>query len=127
MKKLMLRTLVAVLIVQVLFFGSTSVVSAEEMTCPEHSRVDIDIKPGSYPNTINLSSQGVVAVAVLTTQGAQGFNASQFMPIMAHLSDASMAMTMGCVGADAIRWKLDDVDGDGQLDLVFFFRIQELN
>lgn len=124
MKKLILSTLVAVLALPVWFLGGARVVHAEEMTCPEHTVVTVDIKPGDDPDKINLSANGLLPVAVLTTQD---FDAGQFTPEMAHLSDASIAMTMGCVGADAVRWNYADVNDDGQLDLVFFFRIQELN
>src|SRR6266540_2065012 len=122
MKKLIFGTLITTLVLQVLFFDNLSAVRAEEMSCPLPTYVTIDIKPGNSQNRIKLSSNGVLAVAVLTTQD---FDASQFTPEMAHLSDASIAMT--CEGAAAIRWKLEDVNGDRQLDLVFFFRIQDLD
>lgn len=124
MKKLILSSLVAVLALPVWFLGGATAVHAEEMTCPDHTAVTVDIKPGDDPNKINLSANGLLPVAVLTTQD---FDAGQFTPEMAHLSDASIAMTMGCVGADAVRWNYADVNDDGRLDLVFFFRIQELN
>jgi len=44
---------------------------------PPVIEVDIDIKPGSDPNSINLKSKGVVPVAVLTTDG---FDASTVDP-----------------------------------------------
>jgi hypothetical protein len=122
MKKLMLKLLVIGLLVHSLFFANPSAVGAQEMTCPPPTSVTIDIKPGGYPNKINLSANGLLTVAVLTTQD---FEATKFAPEMAHLSDASIAM--GCMGAPAIRWKLDDVNGDGRLDFVFFFRIQDLD
>ena len=124
MKKLILRTLVTILVLQALYLVSPSTVQAEEMTCPPPMPVDIEIKPGEYPNKINRSAKGLLPVAVLTTQD---FDASLFTPAMAHLSDATIAMTMGCVGADAVRWNYADVNRDGQLDLVFFFKIPELN
>lgn len=94
------------------------------MTCPPPTPVTIDIKPGNSQNRVKLSPQGTLAVAVLTTQD---FDASQFTPEMAHLNDANTAMTESCTGASAQRWSLDDENGDGQLDLVFFFKIQDLN
>ncbi len=97
---------------------------AEEMTCPEHTPVLIDIYPESYPNQINPYSNGLVPVAVLTTTD---FDASLFSPEMAHLSDAATAMSGGCAGAMAVRWKFGDVNSDGKPDIVFFFRIQELD
>jgi hypothetical protein len=75
--------------------------------------VDIDLKPGSDPNSINLGSKGVVPVAVLTTDD---FDASTFDPD-----------TVLFAGAQPVRWTLEDVDGDGDLDLLFHFKTQELN
>jgi len=126
MKNLLIRVLVFFLLIGGLSFLSWSSASAEEMTCPDHTAVNIDIKPGGYPNKINLSSSGLLPVAVLTTQD---FNASLFItePEMAHLSDAGTAMTQSCAGPTAVRSVLDDVNRDGQPDLVFFFRTQDLN
>ena len=100
-----------------------SPVYADSMICPAHTPVTIDIKPGGYPNNINLSSRGLLAVAVLTTDT---FDASLFTPEMAHLSDAA-AMEEACMGSAYVRWAREDVDGDGRLDLVFFFAIQSLD
>jgi hypothetical protein len=46
---------------------------------------------------------------------------------MAYMADASTTMTMPCSGAMAIRWALEDVNGDHKPDLVFFFSTQDLN
>ena len=94
------------------------------MTCPDHTPVTIHIKHGSYPNSIKLASSGVVPVAVLTTSN---FDASQFTPEMAHLSDATIGMTAGCTSATAVRWARNDVNNDGRPDLVFFFNTQNLD
>jgi hypothetical protein len=75
--------------------------------------VEIDIKPGSDPNSINLGSKGVVPVAVLTTDD---FDASTVDP-----------GTVKFAGAQPVRWAMEDVDGDGDLDLLFHFKTQELN
>jgi len=74
--------------------------------------VSIDIKPGSYPNSINLKSKGVVAVAVLTTVD---FDASTVDPA-----------TVEFAGATPLRWTLEDVDNDGDLDMLFHFDTQTL-
>ena len=124
MKSLLFRVPAMVLCLGALFFPAWSPIHAAEMTCPEHTLVTIDIKPGSYPNSINLGSRGVVPVAVLTTAA---FDASQFTPEMAHLSDATTAMTTNCTGAMAVRWARDDVNNDGRLDLVFFFNTQNID
>ncbi|HLO32886.1 MAG TPA: hypothetical protein VK249_27325 [Anaerolineales bacterium] len=124
MRNLMLKVLVSVLALQALFFASPAVVQAQETTCPPPTPVSVDIKPGDYPNQIKLSARGVLPVALL---GTPDFNAGQFTPEMAHLSDAVLATTTECAGAAAIRWNYEDVNSDGRLDLVFFFRIQDLN
>jgi len=75
--------------------------------------VDIDIKPGSDPNSINLKSKGVVPVAVLTTDD---FNANTVVP-----------ETVVFAGTEPVRSTLQDVDDDGDLDMLFHFKTQDLN
>ena len=76
-------------------------------------QASIDIKPGSDPNSINLKSKGVVPVAVLTTDD---FDASTIDPV-----------TVTFAGASPLRWALEDVDNDGDMDMLFHFKTQELN
>jgi hypothetical protein len=75
--------------------------------------VEVDIKPCSYPNSINLGSKGVTPVAVLTTDS---FDASTIDPI-----------TVEFAGALPLRWVLEDVDYDGDIDMLFHFKTQELD
>ena len=77
------------------------------------SEVAIDIKPGGSPNSINLKSKGVVPVAVLT---AAGFDAATVDPATVLFADAA-----------PVRWTLEDVDGDGDADMLFDFKTQDLN
>lgn len=74
--------------------------------------VAIDIKPGSNPNSINLKSKGVVPVAVLTTNE---FDASTINP-----------STVVFAGASPLRWSMEDVDNDGDGDLVLHFETGDL-
>jgi hypothetical protein len=74
--------------------------------------VAIDIKPGSFPNSINLKSKGVVPVAILTTPD---FNV-----------DDVAVNTVMFAGAAPVRFSFEDVDLDGDSDLVFHFRTQDL-
>ena len=74
--------------------------------------VQVDIKPGSYPNSINLGSKGVVPVAVLTTVD---FDASTVNPASVYFA-----------GAAPVRWVMEDVDYDGDMDMLFFFKTQGL-
>jgi len=75
--------------------------------------VEIDIKPGSDDNSINLKSKGVVPVAVFTIAG--GLDAGTINPD-----------TVLFAGASPERWKLCDVDGDGDDDRLFHFKTENL-
>lgn len=112
---------IALLVLPLLFLARPSAARAEEMTCPTPLPVVVDVKPADAVNQIKLSSRGVLPVAVLSTAD---FDASMFMPMMAHLNDAMAPMD--CSGAAAVRWSYSDVNGDGLVDLVFFFRVQDL-
>ena len=124
MKTRLLRILVLALTSGTLFIPTVSPVQADDMTCPTHTPVAIDIRPGSTVNPVNLGAQGLLPVAVLTTSD---FDSRLFSPEMAHLTDAATDLTLGCAGAMAVRWVWDDVNGDRRPDLVFFFRIADLN
>jgi len=77
--------------------------------------IEIDIKPGSDPNSINLKSKGKIPVAVLTTDT---FDATQV--------DWETVM-FGPNGATEAhgRSHVKDIDGDGDADLVLHFKTQE--
>jgi hypothetical protein len=77
------------------------------------SEMKIDIKPGNEQNNINLKSKGVVPVAILTTDN---FDATTVDPATALLA-----------GASPVRWTLEDVDGDGDTDILFHFDTEKLN
>lgn len=74
--------------------------------------IDIDIKPGSDPNSINLKSKGVVPVAILTNGS---FDANDVDPA-----------TVEFAGATPLRWAIEDVDYDGDMDMIFHFKTREL-
>lgn len=77
----------------------------------ESMQVGIDIKPGAFPNSINLGSNGVVPVAILSTQT---FDARQVDPASVQLAGAHVKVKgNGTPIAD-----LKDVNGDGRMDLV---------
>ena len=82
-------------------------------TCPFPLLVSIDIRPGTFPNAINLSSQGRIPVAILTTDC---FDAATV--------DASTVL-FGPDGAEAVHHALKDVDGDGDVDMILHFLTQD--
>jgi hypothetical protein len=89
--------------------------------------VYVDIKPGSWPNPINVGSKGIFTVAIC---GTKNFDANTVDPTTVKLYIAGIAQ-----GVSPIRWSYQDVatpyigpsgggqalGGDGYLDLVFFF------
>jgi hypothetical protein len=79
---------------------------------PEPTSITIDIKPGDGPNVINPKSKGVIPVAILSIGS---FDATKVDPMM---------VGFGPGGASAVKAAIEDVDGDGQLDMVLFFRTQ---
>jgi hypothetical protein len=75
--------------------------------------VDIDIKPGSDPNSINPRSKGVIPVAVL---GSGDFDAMQ-------VDAATVGFGPGAAPPKRAG-QVTDVNGDGFVDVVFHFRTQ---
>jgi hypothetical protein len=73
--------------------------------------VTVDIKPGAFPNTINLASNGTVPVAVVSTVE---FDAATVDPRTVTLAGAPVRRH----GNGAPMASLEDANGDGLLDLV---------
>ena len=83
--------------------------------------VDIDIKPGSDPNSINLGSKGVIPVAIFSTPG---FDATQVDPETVELGGAGVAVRGK--GNKSLAHQ-EYVNGDGLLDLVIQVETENLN
>ena len=77
-------------------------------------QVTIDIKPGEFPNSINPRSNGVIPIAILTTAT---FDATTVDPT---------TVLFGATGTEAaaVNSALQDVDGDGDTDLLLLFNTQ---
>jgi hypothetical protein len=74
--------------------------------------VEIDIKPGSDTNPINLQARGRIPVAILTTEA---FDAAEVDP-----------GTVRFAGAEPVHSAHEDVDADGDIDLLLLFHIHKL-
>jgi uncharacterized repeat protein (TIGR01451 family) len=98
--------------------------------------VAINIKPGSFPNSINIRSNGVIPVAVLTTDAGEyglplAFDATTIDPLSVRFGPEAVAWAGG--GAPEAHGRghledsieLDETTSDGDLDLVLHFRTQE--
>ena len=73
--------------------------------------VAIDIKPGTFPNPINLGSNGTIPVAILSTAD---FDAGQVDPTTVTLASAPVKLK----GQGTPMASLEDVNGDGRRDLL---------
>jgi hypothetical protein len=102
-----------------LFFGDGTAGANARVDIANYSfvqfiAVQIDIKPGSFPNNINPGNNGVIPVAILTT-GA--FDATTVDPMSVRFGPNGAVEAHG-------RGHIEDADGDGDLDLVLHFRTQ---
>lgn len=94
--------------------GSYSGVTGMDYATIKYSQmitVTIDIKPGSYPNSINPDSNGVIAVAILSTGT---FDATDVDPLTVKFGHNGATETHG-------TGHFEDVNGDSLLDLVLHF------
>ncbi|MHC4558820.1 MAG: hypothetical protein ACYTFW_14860 [Planctomycetota bacterium] len=107
-----------------LFTGRISCVSGASVLLDTETKdldleVQIDIKPDSNPNIINLCSNGVVPVAILSDET---FDATKVLPETVYFAGASVAMH----GKDKYMAHEKDVDEDGYDDMLLHFRTNEL-
>jgi hypothetical protein len=82
--------------------------------------VQIDVKPESTDNTVNLGSNGVVPVAILSTST---FDATQVDPATVTLAGSGVAVRGK--GSNYLARK-SDVNGDGYVDLVLNVETENL-
>ena len=95
-----------------LLFHSDTPIILVDTGGPSTISVQIDIKPGSDPNPINPGSNGVIPVAILTTDS---FDASTVDPGTVTLAGAEVAVRGK---SEKTMARLEDIDGDGDDDLM---------
>ena len=81
--------------------------------------ININIKPNSDPNSINIRGAEKVAVAILTTPA---FDATTVVPGTVIFTGASVARK----NSGRLMFSLKDVDLDGDTDMLVHFLIEEL-
>lgn len=88
----------------------------------EEIQILLDIKPNLVPNSIDPNNQGVLPAAILTTSTGTGellnFDATTVDPL---------SLVFGPLGAREThnRGHIQDVDGDGDLDLILHFKTED--
>jgi hypothetical protein len=109
--------------------GSYGVVKITDLTVTGILRVidaTIDIKPGSYPNSVCLKDQGLLPVAIL---GSGQLDVADICPdsIVLGMDPCFVDLaTRGPAKAPKLAFSYEDVDGDGTMDMMVFFSVQEL-
>lgn len=83
------------------------------------TKVDVDIKPGDDSNHVNLKSGGKTPIAILSTAA---FDASAIDPLTVTVAGAPVSLR----GNGSTASSLEDVNGDGLLDLVVHVSTQAL-
>jgi hypothetical protein len=82
--------------------------------------VEVEVKPGGNPNRVNLRSRGLLAVAILSSES---FDATAIDPSTVLVAGAPVAVRGKC----KCMAHLEEVDGDGLVDLVVQVEVQELD
>jgi len=88
---------------------------------PTVTEVTIDIKPGNMVNLINLSSNGLIPVAILTTDS---FGATTVDPSSVCLGDDDNPSQRDCTEAHG-KGHIEDVNGDGRPDLLLHYEVSQ--
>ena len=92
------------------------------MPDPSVTYTTIDIKPGSYPNSINPSSNGLIPVAIL---GSDTFDVTAVDWTTLEFGSDSSSPVHDLNDPAVIAEHTVDVDDDGDSDLVLHFRTSE--
>ncbi len=105
-------------------FNSEAVVinDISVLIVPEPTTLLVDIKPGSDTSPVNLKSKGVLPVAILGTDEFDVNNVN----IDSLLFGDALLIDFGGTAVSPLRSGLEDVSGDGLLDLILKFSTRDL-
>ena len=113
----LLRPLTLISLFALLFFPAGQLALAHEEH--PHMHAEIDIKPGSYPNSINIRSNGKVPVAL--------FGSDMFAVTSVDIASVRLhPMDRPEGGAPVNKFAYTDLNSDGYLDIIFHFRTQAI-
>lgn len=101
--------------------GKGGVATATVFVTVNPGRLGIDIKPGSSPNSINLGSNGVVPVAILSTET---FDATALNPETVFLEGTGVALRGK---GNKYMSHSEDVNGDAIADLIVQIQTENLD
>jgi len=101
--------------------GPDTIYFSIDTLTPSAIQVKIDIKPTTYPNDIQPKNKGITPVAILTTGPSDNvatFDAANVDPA---------TVVFGSTGTEAApsHYALEDVDRDGDIDLILHFNTQD--
>lgn len=94
--------------------ASGNIATATQVVTVKRFPINIDVKPGDNNNTVNLKSKGVTPIAVLTDGN---FDATT-------LDVSSLRFGLGAAFESHGKGHIEDVDGDGDNDLILHFDTQ---
>lgn len=101
--------------------GAGDFALARYLGAPSATTVVVDVKPGNEDNVVPLQSNGVVPVAILTTDS---FDATSVDPASVCFGDAEDASGRDCTTKHG-HSQLVDVNGDARPDLLLHYEIEE--
>ena len=99
--------------------GNETVIGTQKISVTEGL---LDIKPGSYPNSINTKSKGVIPVALL---GTDSFDVTTVDVTTLRFGPSDALPAHNLTDAEVYAEHLQDVNYDGYIDLVSHYRTKQ--
>jgi hypothetical protein len=94
----------------------------QDMILTMNAHIDVDIKPYSYPNAINIKNKGVIPVAVF---GTDTFDVTTINSSTVFFGSTGTEAQVNMHPNGKYHQGFEDINMDGYLDMVFHFRTQD--